>query len=408
MTRPAPVAALVLGALLLASGCGTPAGGGICSARRADLVVTVEATGNLKSEESASIGPPSIPEIWGYKILWMVPEGRNVRKGEPVVMFDTAGMDQEAQKKRAERDQAAKEMEKQQLEMEKALLDLDGQLGEAKARQRRIRLKLEVPGELVAGKELAKDRLDLEAADEEVRSLGEQRRLLEESGKAQSELLQRRRDRSAERVRVLEQGMGAMRVTAPRNGIVVYVGEMGREKRRPGDTVYRLEKFLEIPDLDRMGGVAEIAEADAGKIRVGQEVRLRMEAYPDRPIAGRVTEISPSIRRESWNTPLKVRTATLRLEGARAEWMRPGMRFRAEFEVDRVTSALLIPLEAVLSRPGGPAVRIVEGLGDRETPVRLGKRNQTEVEVLSGLREGERIRREPAEALAGEATRGAW
>jgi multidrug efflux pump subunit AcrA (membrane-fusion protein) len=133
-----------------------------------------------------------------------------------------------------------------------------------------------------------------------------------------------------------------------------------------------------------------------------------MEAYPDRPIAGRVTEVSPSIRRQSWNSPLKVRGATLRLEGARAEWMRPGMRFRGEFEVDRVTNALLIPLEAVLSRPGGPAVWIVEGLEDRETPVILGKRSQTEVEVLSGLKEGERIRRSPGEVPAGEAARGAW
>jgi multidrug efflux pump subunit AcrA (membrane-fusion protein) len=108
MTLRGRAGAPVLGALLLAAGCGTPPGRELCTARRSDLILTVEGTGTLRAESSASITPPPILDVWIFKILWMAPEGLAVHQGDPVVAFDTDSLEQEAQKKRVERDQAAK------------------------------------------------------------------------------------------------------------------------------------------------------------------------------------------------------------------------------------------------------------------------------------------------------------
>jgi len=396
VSRPSAFAAAALWMTALFAGCAGAPHGEICAVKRADLVLTVEATGSLKAEDNATVGPPIIHQVWNLKIVWMAPEGSAVRAGEPVLAFDDSELRQDLERKRADRDQASKEMEKQELDLRVQLLDLEAQRAEAESRLRRIGLKLDVPEDLVAPAERAKDRLDHELAAAEAESLGLQRRLLEESGRTQIEILRQRRDRSAERVGELEKGISEMQVKAPRGGIVVYATGWREEKHKAGDSVYRMEKILEIPDLRSMGAEAEIDEEDAGRIRVGQPVRLRLEAYPDRQFRGRVAGIAPAIRHSSRNSAVRTRAARVRLEGDKPEWMRPGMRFRGEIEVERVDHALVIPLEAVTPGAGGPVVTRFTALGRTESPVKLGRRNQTLVEVISGLEEGDRISRVPS------------
>jgi len=406
VSRSPALAGAALWVTVLLAGCAGPPCGEVCTVKRADLVLTVEAAGSLKAEDNATVGPPIVPQVWNLKIVWIAPEGRAVRAGEPILAFDDSELRQDLERKKADRDQASKEMEKEELDLRVQLLDLEAQRAEAESRLRRVRPKLDVPEDLVAPAERAKDRLDHDLAAAEVESLGLQRRLLEESGQTQIEILRQRRDRSAERVGELEKGISEMQVRAPRGGIVVYVTGWREEKHKAGDSVYRMEKILEIPDLRSMGAEAEIDEEDAGRIRVGQPVRLRLEAYPDRQFRGRVAEIAPAIRHSSRNSAVRTRVARVRLEGDKPEWMRPGMRFRGEIEVERVDHALVIPLEAVTPGAGGPVVTRITSLGRTERPVKLGRRNQTLVEVVSGLEEGDRISNVPSVEDGTEPRRG--
>ncbi len=65
--------------------------------------------------------------------------------------------------------------------------------------------------------------------------------------------------------------------------------------------------------------------------------------------------------------------------------MRPGMRFRGSVEVERVTDALLIPIEAVFQSADGPVAYRRTLLGHETLPLELGRRDDQHVEVLSGL-----------------------
>jgi multidrug efflux pump subunit AcrA (membrane-fusion protein) len=71
--------------------------------------------------------------------------------------------------------------------------------------------------------------------------------------------------------------------------------------------------------------------------------------------------------------------------------MRPAMRFRGEIETGRIPGVLLLPRDAVFLRDGGPVVWARRALGWREVRVRLGRSNRTEIEVVSGLAEGEAV-----------------
>jgi multidrug efflux pump subunit AcrA (membrane-fusion protein) len=79
------------------------------------------------------------------------------------------------------------------------------------------------------------------------------------------------------------------------------------------------------------------------------------------------------------------------LEKTDPTFMRPAMRFRGEVETGRVPGLLLVPRDAVFLRDDGPVAWARRGLGWREVKLTLGRSNRTQVEVVSGLAEGDRI-----------------
>jgi len=390
--------------LVLGAGCAPGEADRLVRVERRDLPLTVEATGALRAIESASVFPPRIPDVWEVKIAHLGTDGSEVRAGEPVAVFDATELMRQLEAKVQERDQAAKEIEKQEIELETRLLDLDQRLAEARAKARRETLKVEVPPALASRAELQKARLDLEAAEGEAHSLEAQRRAAEAAGKVQGEILRQRRDRAEGRVRELEAGIQNMTVAAPRAGLLLIEADHRGTKRKVGDSVSPFERVLEIPDLSRMLGEAQVDESDGGRIARGQKVTLSLEAHPGIEFAGVIGEIGNAVRSESWRSPVKVFRLQVDLERTDPERMRPGMRFRAEIEVGRVAGVLVLPLEAVTLTPSGPVVMRQEGRRLRETAVELGARNGTDVEVRSGLAEGDQVARNgAATSAAGEA-----
>ncbi len=397
ITRFAASGAVLLAAIivlwLVAGRAAASNGGDWVEVRRDDLVVGVPVSGTLASVQSVRIGPPQVTQMWEFKIAFLAPEGIQVRAGEPVVGFDTSELERELLDKVAERDSAQKELEKRQTNLEMALRDQQLQLAEAQARQRRAALKVQVPPELVASRELARSRQDLELANREIAYLKDRLRLQSLQAGAETAALARRRDRAAARVREMEDAVRRMTVLAPRPGTVVYVASEGGEKKNVGDSCWRGQSVLEIPDLRGMQAEGEIDEADAGRLAVGQRVTLRLDAHPDAAFTGRVRSIGGAVRSRSDVNPLKVLKLEIDLDRTDPQRMRPGMRFSGRVEIERAARALVIPAEAVFNRPDGPVVFLRKGWGSQEVRPELGRRNERLVEIRRGLAAGDRVSR---------------
>jgi multidrug efflux pump subunit AcrA (membrane-fusion protein) len=153
---------------------------------------------------------------------------------------------------------------------------------------------------------------------------------------------------------------------------------------------------LEIASLDRMAAEGQVDEVDASKVRVGQRVGLRLEAHPDVEYAGVVEKIATLVRTESPESRVKVAQLEIRLEKTDPLIMRPGMRFRGRIEVSRVPGVLQVPLQAVKTTARGPLVMRLGGGDPRPVQVKLGRRSRDAVEVLEGLRDGEKVVMETA------------
>ncbi|HEX3126500.1 MAG TPA: efflux RND transporter periplasmic adaptor subunit [Thermoanaerobaculia bacterium] len=362
--------------------------------RREDLVVGAEVSGTLDAVASVSLGPPQIPELWDYKISFLAPEGATVRQGEPVLGFDTSQLATTLLEASADRDSAQKELEKTQTDLEMRRREEELHLAEAEASQRRSALKADVPPELVAANELRQTRGDLNLAEREIAFRQDRLRLLGEEGRAELEALRAKRDRAAGRVREAQAAIASMTVAAPRDGTVVYAANRG-EKKKVGDSCWRGEKVVEIPDLRSMRALGQVDEADAGRVAPGQKVRLRLDAHPDVVFTGVVSSIRGSVQKKSRSNPVKVVELGIDLDRTDPQRMSPGMRFLGTVEIERAARVLTIPAEAVLNRPDGAVVlrrRGGRGYGDtEEVRPRFGRRNATRVEVVSGLSEGDRV-----------------
>ncbi len=357
---------------------------------RCDLSLTVPVEGVLEAVDSASITPPAVPQIWNFKIAMLAPEGIEVEAGQPVVGFDTSELRQRLRTSTGERESAEGQLEKRLSELDIERQNLELELAEAEARLRREALRLQVPEGLVAARELATARVDHDLAQLEVESLQERLELLARRSRAEVAALERRRDRAAQRVDELGANLQAMQVKAPRAGTIIYAQNRG-EKPRVGDSVWRAQTLLEIPDLSAMVGRGQVDESEAGQLAVGQRVEFELDAHPGRPVFGVIQTLHESLGPKSDSDPTKVVAIEVALEATDPETMRPGMRFRGSVELERVEQAVCLPSGAPQWAPEGPVVVVHQAVGERLVVPKLGRRNAEYFEVLEGLEAGDRV-----------------
>ncbi|MEM7052029.1 MAG: efflux RND transporter periplasmic adaptor subunit [Acidobacteriota bacterium] len=359
---------------------------------RGDLVIGIEVSGELRAAYSDLLGPPPMPGVASYKIASLMPEGRAVKAGMPVLRFDTSDLERRLLEKMAEKESADKELEKLGTTLASERRASELRLAEARARLRREDLKIDVPEDLVQANQLATTRLDRELAADEVAHLEQRLELMGRQSRAQLASWRERSARAAGRVEEIRQQIERMTVRAPRDGTLLHRADHRGDKKRVGDSAWQRDKVVEIPDLERMMAEGQVEEADAGLLALGQAVTLRLDAHPDEVYSGKVVSLGDSVRRRSRFNPLKVVAVEIELTNTDVERMRPGMRFQGAIEIERVPDILLAEVAAVGEGLDGPVARRKSLWGEETVRVETGRSNRQQVEVLAGLSAGDRLR----------------
>ena len=361
-------------------------------ATRGDVVSGVDVSGTLAAVDSSMLGPPQIREVWEFKVAMLAPEGADVKKGAPVLGFDTADLQRRLDQYRALAEQAAKEIEKKRADLSLRRESDRLALAEAEAKMRKTALKLEAPADIVGIKEREEVRLDYQTSKREVASIRERLTAFEQAAAAEIRLLESKHAQAAAVVHDSEAAIKAMMVTAPRDGTVVYTTDWKGEKRKIGDSCWRGQRVVEIPDLSRMKARGEVDEVDAGKIAVGERVTFRLDSHPDDELHGTITQAARTVQQQA-NTknPVKVLNVDIAIDKTDPAKMRPGMRFQGTVELARSKNAVVIPRNAVFVSAKGPIAYRRGVFGVSQVPLKLGRENDKLVEVLSGLSSGDRV-----------------
>ncbi len=360
--------------------------------RRGDLVTGVEVTGTLAAVDTQSLGPPQLENVWDFKISMLAPEGADVKKGEPVLAFDTTELQRRLDNNSAVAEQARKEIDKTRANVALQAQDDQLLLAEAEARERKYGLKLDAPADILGLKERKEVELDYELARHEVAAIRTRMKSVRLAAEAQIRLLQSKQRRAEIVVASTQRAIREMTVVAPRDGTVVYATDFRGDKKKVGDSVWRALRVLELPDLRRMKGNGEVDESDAGLVAVGQRVALRLDSHPDDEFGGTITRASRTVQQQTGTAnPVKVLRVEIALDKSDAAKMRPGMRFQGTIELARTRNTLLIPRGAVFLSDGHAVAYRRSAFSVATVPLSLGPQNDKFIEVRSGLDADDRV-----------------
>lgn len=148
--------------------------------------------------------------------------------------------------------------------------------------------------------------------------------------------------------------------------------------------------YFEVVDPNSLILRASIDETDLESVKVGQHALISLDAYDDEPMQSNVSYISFVSRETVTGTVFNIEFP---LPVNSLEKYRIGMNADAQIELDRRSNALVVPVEAVRLESGKYLVDLKsdnkDGFEERE--ITIGLETEDEMEVLSGLNEGDQV-----------------
>ncbi len=226
-----------------------------------------------------------------------------------------------------------------------------------------------------------------------------------ETAKASQETAHRRAEQAKANLSQSQVGLRNSTITAPMDGIVTARRiELG-ETAVPGIQNQAGTVLVTISDMSKVEAEMEVDEASIPTVKLAQKAQIRIDAYPNQVFDGEVTEVGGSpILKASANEAIKFKVKV---------WIKnppltikPGLSVQADIFTGSRDQVVAIPIQSLVSReikpkpgekaqPGAP--RDEEGVWlfndgkAKFTPVKTGLMGDLNVEVLDGLKGGERV-----------------
>jgi HlyD family secretion protein len=360
--------------------------------KQGEFLVIVRCRGALQARHSTQFYTPMAP---GLRIAWMAPPGEPVKQGDPIIRFDSSQAKQQLAQKEAALLSAEASLDQwvaqARITVEQDKSDLsDAQFAvETSKLEVKIKsVKSKIDGEEAAIAEtVAEQKLKAEEATVDLHSAANQSKMAS---------LTRLRDQAKADVDLAKARIAQMEIKAPGTGLLTfelnYQGTFGSDAKpyKVGDNVYSGMDLGEIPDMDTIELEGKIEEIDRGRIGIGQDVLVKIDALPELTMPAQLSLISPLAEVTMNEFPP---TRSFR---ASAHILHPDKRLRAgmnggmDIVVNRIPKAISIPARALFTKAGSPVVYVKDGTSYRAMQVKVEARNPDEI-AISGVPAGSTV-----------------
>jgi HlyD family secretion protein len=174
---------------------------------------------------------------------------------------------------------------------------------------------------------------------------------------------------------------------APFSGIVTDVTTEVGEWVSPSPPSVPIPPVITLQDMDSVYVEAPMDEADLGRLHSGLPVRINLAPFPTRYFSGKVIRVSPFVEDiQGQNRTVDVEAELS--DKAFARTLLPGTSADLEVILDVHENVLRVPTYALME---GDQILVIDGKHLAQRKVKTGLRNWESVEILEGLKEGERI-----------------
>ncbi|MEO8726090.1 MAG: efflux RND transporter periplasmic adaptor subunit [Acidobacteriaceae bacterium] len=402
---------------------------------RRDLVTIVSASGQIKPKDYVNIGANAFGKITNL----YVKEGDHVKKGQLLARLENVQPTMDLASTRSQLESSRYDDAAAQATYNQAVLDLD----RAKADFQQKQLDYQRGKELFNQQLIAKSDYDTRVAAFEMSK--------SQLAQAQSKILQAKAQSESAKGHIAQYGaqlrhaadvLSKTDYPAPYDGVITNVPVREGEtvvvgiQNSPGSTL------MTLSDMSVVTAEVKVDETDIVNVRVGQAAEVTIDAMPNRVFPGHVTEIGDNaILRSSGVSSSQSTTGDQEAKDFKVvvtldnppDNLRPGLSTTAKITTARKNDATAVPIQALVSRKpeelkitpvGGPhpklqpasastasaspvasqnqdpahditGVFVLTGSGDKKTAefreVKTGVYGSTDVEIVSGLKEGDQV-----------------
>ena len=325
MFKAARLLALATGVFLL-SACGEQVSDVQVQGSQQPNSNIISAPAELVSLQNISISAPSIQSMWQYKIEYIARENALVKKGDVLLKFDGQSLRTDMVTRRSDFDAAVKEAEQKKLANEEKFEEFNLDLAEAKKNMNIAERKVEITdisrSDIERRKQQSEFGITTELHKQALQRLAQHKKSMQINEQVQ----QAKISKAKSEVDELKLSMERLKIMAPKEGMVVLIPNGDDEKPAVGDTVYRGSRLMSLPALDKIAVKVEFDESFTSNIVLGGDVRVTLDAFPERPFTGKITELGQSYRTKSTNNQKKVFDVWVTLNELELSIMRPGMK----------------------------------------------------------------------------------
>jgi multidrug resistance efflux pump len=363
----------------------------VARVRRGTFTEVLSEQGTVKALNSISISAPVISYLYGsLKIAKIVDDGREVKAGDTVVIFDPSEIKRAIVQAEQQLEIAQAEYDKmkstQQSEIEDLLSDLElakisqeisainyeTATFEPEATKKEIKLKLESAG------------IALNRAREQIES----KKIIHREDLLQKEVSIRQ---LTSRLDDANHSMNSLFVVSPANGIAIKEENWTTDQKwAVGDSPYSGSRLIELPDLAEMTAEVNINETDISKVMPGQRVEIRPDAYSDSVYTGKVESVANLAQTKDYKSKIKIFPVRISIDG-HSRTLLPGLTVSCKIIVSEIPDVLYIPLESLFREQGIDYVYVKSGAGFKRRDIKTGSVNTDYAIVEEGLEENDEI-----------------
>jgi len=356
--------------------------------KRGPFKISVTTTGELEAENAEKInGPQGLQQvgIWRLTIEDIIPDGTLVDSGQYVARMDMTEISNKIKDKETE-------LEKLEVQVTKSRIDTSIEM--RAARDELLNLKYNVEETRIV---LEQSKFEPPATIRQAEiSLDKSERALEQAKKNYNLKLQKNRasmqdvSASYEQARRQLESLVEVRkqftVTAPKKGMLIYRRNWDGKKMGVGAQISGWDNVVAtLPDLSKMITKTYVNEIDISKVKVGQQVEIGIDAFPDKKLTGKVREVA-NIGEQLSGANAKVFEVIINVNEFDSI-LRPAMTTKNTIITNIFSNELFIPIESVHTTDSISWVIS----GKKRKQVKLGDSNDNEIVVKEGLSEGEEI-----------------
>jgi len=348
--------------------------------------IEVTTTGELIAKSSEKIyGPQGLRQvqIWQVKIQDIIPDGTVVDSGQYVASLDRTEISNRIKDEETN-------LEKYESQLIKTRLDTSLEL--RNARDELINLQYNLEEKKIALDQskyeppatIRQVQIDLEKGERAFEQAEKNYKLRLQKAIANMQEVTASYNQAQRKLEQMQDVLQAFTVTAPKSGMVIYRRNWDGSKMGIGATVSAWDNIVaELPDLSEMISKTYVNEIDISKVKVGQSVKIGIDAFPEKKFTGKVTEVA-NIGEQLQGSNAKVFEVKI-LVHEFDSILRPAMTTKNTILTATIDSVFFIPLETVFNNDTITFVYKKAGSRIIRQQIIVGASNDNEIIVKEGI-----------------------